>query len=104
MPNAFMAVAIDLSDFESPYGAIHPRDKQDVGYRLVLGALHVAYDNHVNPQGPVPVKAVRSADGYVLVTYPNEQQLTVAEKGNFEVSQATQLFSWKFPQPSESLL
>ncbi|KAB5575111.1 hypothetical protein PHYPO_G00217050 [Pangasianodon hypophthalmus] len=38
MKKTFMAVAVDLPDESSPWGSIHPRDKQDVAYRLVLGA------------------------------------------------------------------
>jgi sialate O-acetylesterase len=41
--NYFMAVAMDLGDMASPEGGIHPRYKQDVGYRLSLGALAIAY-------------------------------------------------------------
>ena len=33
-----MAIAMDLSDSDSPQGSIHPQDKQDVGARLVLSA------------------------------------------------------------------
>ncbi|XP_053385151.1 uncharacterized protein LOC128550329 [Mercenaria mercenaria] len=54
--NVFMAVAMDLPDFTSPYGSIHPRDKQDVAYRLVLSGLAVAYKHNVCYQGPYPVK------------------------------------------------
>lgn len=43
MKNVFMAVAIDLGDPKSPFGSIHPRDKQDVGIRLAAGAMAVAY-------------------------------------------------------------
>ncbi|XP_054469024.1 sialate O-acetylesterase [Anoplopoma fimbria] len=55
MQRTFMAVALDLPDETSPYGTIHPRDKQDVAYRLSLGARAVAYnDNEVSFQGPFP--------------------------------------------------
>ncbi|XP_041361501.1 sialate O-acetylesterase-like isoform X2 [Gigantopelta aegis] len=55
MPNTFMAVALDLPDFHSPYGTIHPRYKQDVCHRLVLGALAVAYHRkNIEYQGPFP--------------------------------------------------
>lgn len=86
MPNTFMAVAMDLPDPTSPYTEIHPRDKQDVGVRLGMGGLNVAYGQHVNPNGPFPEKAERTGDGYVVVTYPNEQRLSVTEQGNFQVS------------------
>ncbi|XP_060559464.1 sialate O-acetylesterase-like [Ruditapes philippinarum] len=54
--NVFMAVAMDLPDFTSPYGDVHTRDKQDVAARLVLGSLAVAYSQNVSFQGPYPVK------------------------------------------------
>ncbi len=41
-----MAVAMDLGDPTSPYGSVHPRDKQDVGARLVLAGRSVAYGDH----------------------------------------------------------
>ena len=99
MPNTFMAVGMDLGDFDSPFGAIHPRYKQDVGSRLVLGALQLVYGRQVNPQGPYPISAVRTGDGHVIVTYPNEQQLVVKENGNFEVG--LKCFSCFFPKRLE---
>ncbi|KAK6168919.1 hypothetical protein SNE40_020075 [Patella caerulea] len=55
MPNVFMSVAMDLPDFFSPDGSIHPRDKQDVAIRLVLSGLAVAYNDTVPEwQGPLP--------------------------------------------------
>ncbi|XP_061169386.1 sialate O-acetylesterase-like [Saccostrea echinata] len=57
--NVFMAVAIDLPDYQSPYGNIHPRYKHDVAYRLYLGALGVAYhERDVEFEGPFPTSAV----------------------------------------------
>ncbi|KAI4892158.1 hypothetical protein NFI96_026126, partial [Prochilodus magdalenae] len=57
MKKTFMAVAMDLPDEKSPWGSIHPRDKQDVAFRLVLGARAVAYkENGVSFQGPFPSK------------------------------------------------
>lgn len=47
--NTGMAVAIDIGE-----GAdIHPKDKQTVGYRLALSALHVAYGQSLPYSGPV---------------------------------------------------
>ena len=54
MNNVFMAVAMDLGDPTSPYGSVHPRDKQDVGARLVLAGRAVAYgDSTVYYTGPI---------------------------------------------------
>ena len=43
MQNVFMAVAMDLGDPTSPYGSVHPRDKEDVGSRLALAGSTIAY-------------------------------------------------------------
>ncbi|XP_061169387.1 sialate O-acetylesterase-like [Saccostrea echinata] len=57
--NVFMAVAIDLPDFQSPYENIHPRYKHAIAYRLYLGALSVAYhERYVDFEGPFPTSAV----------------------------------------------
>ena len=45
MENVFMAVAIDLGDPTSPFGSVHPRDKQDVGARLAVGARAVVFND-----------------------------------------------------------
>ncbi|KAJ8400354.1 hypothetical protein AAFF_G00397370 [Aldrovandia affinis] len=64
MKNTFMAVALDLPDEGSPWGSIHPRDKQDVAHRLTLGARAVAYgEKGVSFQGPFPVKVLLSRNG-----------------------------------------
>lgn len=44
-----MAVADDIGDAEN----VHPRNKQEVGRRLALGALHVAYGRNLVYSGPV---------------------------------------------------
>ncbi|KAM6295715.1 sialate O-acetylesterase [Aegotheles albertisi] len=74
LPRTFMAVAMDLGDERSPYGSIHPRDKQSVAHRLLLGALAVAYGQQdVVFQGPFPTGAVLGASGAVLnLTYSQE--------------------------------
>ncbi|XP_027046270.1 sialate O-acetylesterase-like [Pocillopora damicornis] len=52
--NVFMAVAMDLGNASSPYGSVHPNDKQDVGYRLALAGRAVAYgDLDVYYSGPI---------------------------------------------------
>ena len=54
MKNVFMAVAMDLGDPTSPYGSIHPRDKQDVGARLALAGRAIAYgDTTAYYSGPI---------------------------------------------------
>ena len=48
LPNTAQAVIIDLGEADN----IHPRNKQDVGKRLALAALHMAYEQDVVYSGP----------------------------------------------------
>ena len=62
IPNTGMAVAIDLADAGNP-GDIHPKDKQDVGWRLAQWALFQAYNKkNLVPSGPLFKRAVISGD------------------------------------------
>ncbi|XP_067275157.1 sialate O-acetylesterase [Pseudorasbora parva] len=68
MKNTFMAAAIDLPDEKSPWGWIHPEDKQDVAFRLVLGARAVAYgEKNVSFQGPFPTQAILNQSSISIV-------------------------------------
>ncbi|MHA4808081.1 sialate O-acetylesterase [Flavitalea flava] len=49
LPNTGMAVTIDIGDPKN----IHPVNKQDVGLRLALNALHKTYGLPVTPDGPI---------------------------------------------------
>ena len=49
LPKTAMAVAIDIGEAED----IHPRNKQEVGYRLGLAARAVAYDEDIVYSGPM---------------------------------------------------
>ncbi|HEX8547281.1 MAG TPA: sialate O-acetylesterase [Cytophagaceae bacterium] len=49
LPNTAMAVAIDIGET----GDIHPKNKLDVGKRLALGAIKVAYNDNVVYSGPL---------------------------------------------------
>ncbi|XP_008279893.1 sialate O-acetylesterase [Stegastes partitus] len=76
MKKTFMAVALDLPDETSPYGTIHPRDKQDVAYRLTLGARAVAYNEKDVPfLGPFPTQ-ILSTQMYVNITYDQAISVT----------------------------
>lgn len=48
-PNTAMTVATDIGDADD----IHPKNKQEVGRRLALGALRVAYDRKMIHSGPI---------------------------------------------------
>ncbi len=49
VPNTAMASAIDIGEEKS----IHPLNKQDVGARLALGALKLAYNEDIDYMGPM---------------------------------------------------
>jgi sialate O-acetylesterase len=49
LPNTAQAVTIDIGEAED----IHPRNKQDVGLRLALGARKIAYNEDLIYSGPV---------------------------------------------------
>ena len=53
-----MAVAMDLGNPNSTFGSIHPTDKKDVGSRLAIAGLSVAYDVNLYYTGPL-IDAVR---------------------------------------------
>ncbi|KAM4742097.1 sialate O-acetylesterase [Anableps anableps] len=79
MKNTFMAVALDLPDTSSPYGTIHPRDKQDVARRLTLGARAVAYgEKDVSFQGPFP-KQILLTELTINITYDQAVSVTSSE-------------------------
>lgn len=48
LPNTGQAILVDIGEA----GDIHPRNKQDVGLRLALAALHAAYGKDVAFSGP----------------------------------------------------
>ncbi|XP_063291972.1 sialate O-acetylesterase [Pelobates fuscus] len=86
MVNTFMAVAMDLGDERSPYGCIHPRDKQTVAYRLYLGARAIAYGDKISFRGPFPEKMdVDYSASYINITYDQEILVTPSNQSLFEV-------------------
>ncbi|XP_017322201.3 sialate O-acetylesterase [Ictalurus punctatus] len=84
MKKTFMAVAMDLPDVFSPWGSIHPRDKQDVAYRLVLGARAIAYEETgVSFKGPFPIR-VLIENTTIIITYDQKIRATLSS-GTFEI-------------------
>ncbi|MEM9675831.1 MAG: sialate O-acetylesterase [Bacteroidota bacterium] len=64
LPNTGMAVSIDIGDATD----IHPRNKQDVGYRLALAARKVAYGEDNVYSGPI-YESMRVAGDSVVLTF-----------------------------------
>ncbi|XP_059144147.1 sialate O-acetylesterase-like [Physella acuta] len=84
MANVFMAVALDLPDFNSTYGTVHPRYKKDIGDRLALSGLAVAYHQSGLYQGPLPSGSSISSSGLV-VDYGNTWSLDIRVSDGFEI-------------------
>ncbi|XP_052802059.1 sialate O-acetylesterase-like [Mya arenaria] len=82
----FMAVAMDLPDFESPHGAIHPRFKEDVAARLALAARAVAYgDSSLDYQGPFPSRLSISGHTLTIEYDSGNSAIDVRANTGFEV-------------------
>jgi sialate O-acetylesterase len=83
MNKYFLSVAIDLPDFDSPYGSIHPRYKRQVATRLSLAAQYVAYNEPGGGlyQGPIPSAIVNEGNGQVRLTYPVPLQFRTTSSG-----------------------
>ncbi len=93
LPKTGMAVAIDIGDAND----IHPRNKQDVGKRLALNALAIAYGKKVVYSGPIYERMKREGNAIRLyfkhvdggLTTPNGEPL----KG-FAIAGADRKFVW----------
>ncbi|PRP89746.1 hypothetical protein PROFUN_00088 [Planoprotostelium fungivorum] len=59
LPHTGMAAAMDLGDIQSPIWDVHPRNKQEVGRRLSLLALHDIYHQKIVSTGPIPTSFKR---------------------------------------------
>ncbi len=62
LPNTGMAVIIDIGDADN----IHPKNKEDVGKRLALAAMSIAYGSDIAFSGPVYVESKRKKNVLVL--------------------------------------
>jgi sialate O-acetylesterase len=66
VPSTGQAVIIDIGEEKD----IHPRNKQDVGLRLALSALHVAYKKDNVYSGPV-YQSMEKINGKIVLTFSN---------------------------------
>jgi sialate O-acetylesterase len=66
LPKTGEAVIIDIGEEHD----IHPRNKQDVGYRLALAGLKVAYDKDIVYSGPV-YQSMTTEGNKIKLTFKN---------------------------------
>jgi len=69
LPKTGMAVAIDIGE----PGDIHPRNKLDVGKRLALSALAIAYGQKITYSGPT-FESAKIQENKIIVSFGNEGQ------------------------------
>jgi sialate O-acetylesterase len=92
LPNVGVAVTIDIGDA----GDIHPRNKQDVGKRLALSALKIAYGQDIVHSGPMyDSHAVK--DGKIVLKFKSVGSGLVARGGKlkrFAIAGEDKKFVW----------
>ena len=88
-----MAVTIDIGEADD----IHPRNKQDVGFRLALNALHSTYERPVTPAGPL-FKSMNVAEDTVTIEFDYAENGLKTNDGTaptgFALAGADQVFHW----------
>lgn len=93
VPNTAMAVAIDLGEWND----IHPDNKKDVGERLALGALKLAYGENIEHSGPLFQSASREGNRIIL-RFTHTGKGLVTKDGNapaeFAMAGADKKFVW----------
>lgn len=93
-PNTEMAVTIEIGEAKN----IHPKNKQDVGYRLALNALHLVYGKNIVYSGPI-YKSMEVEGNKISVSFTQlGSGLMVKEKYGypkaFAIAGADQKFYW----------
>lgn len=94
VPRTGMAVIHDIGDPED----IHPTNKQDVGKRLALQALNMAYGQQRVAQGP-QFQSMQVSGNKIIISFSNTGSgLTNANKygylKGFEIAGADKVFHW----------
>jgi len=94
LPNVGIATAIDIGDAAD----IHPRNKQEVGRRLGLQALTIAYvRKDVIASGPVYQKFVTEADSIRIDFVPSDSALVAKDGGQlvgFQIAGEDRKWVW----------
>ncbi len=66
--------------------SIHPRNKEDVGYRLSRSSLAVAYNQEVEFQGPIIQNVAYTSGGSTMdITYTGASSIELRNPNGFEV-------------------
>jgi len=94
LPKTGMAVIIDIGEADD----IHPRNKQDVGKRLALAALHDTYGKDVVYSGPVLEKMTVDGKTVILEFDPMDDEIVINDKygyvKGFAIAGEDRKFHW----------
>lgn len=71
--NAGLAVTVDIGEARD----IHPKNKQEVGRRLALSALKIAYGKKLEDSGPTFAEANSKGDGKLVVWFHHAKGLVL---------------------------
>ncbi|MDR0507525.1 MAG: beta galactosidase jelly roll domain-containing protein [Dysgonamonadaceae bacterium] len=93
-PNTGEAVIIDIGEADD----IHPKNKQDVGYRLALNALSKTYKKNTEYSGP-EYKSMQIKDNSIILTFDHTGKGLIARGKygylqGFSIAGADQKFVW----------
>ncbi|MEP7374140.1 MAG: sialate O-acetylesterase [Chitinophagaceae bacterium] len=94
LPQTGQAVIIDIGEAND----IHPRNKQDVGYRLALSAEKIAYGKDIVYSGPV-FESMKKDNGKIVLNFTNTGTGLIAKDKygylrGFTIAGADQKFVW----------
>ena len=92
MNNVGIATIIDIGDAKD----IHPKNKQDVGYRLAQSALDIAYGADVVPEGPT-YKSMKVKGDNIILSFDYVGEGLMAKGGSlkgFAIAGADKKFVW----------
>ncbi len=93
VPHTAMTVNIDLGEWND----IHPDNKKDVGERMALAALKLAYDENIVHSGPI-YKSHEISRGEIIVSFDQVGSGLIADDGEplseFAIAGADKKFVW----------
>ncbi len=93
VPNTAMTVTIDLGEWND----IHPLNKKDVGERLALGAMKLAYNENVVYSGPI-FDSYKIEGNKVIITFKETGSGLISNDGEelrrFEIAGTDGRFIW----------
>lgn len=96
MKNVGLATAIDIGEAND----IHPRNKQDVGLRLALSALHIAYGQPGAWSGPV-YRGMKVEGNSIRITFDHTEGGLMTKGGTlagFSIAGKDKKFYWAVPK------